>query len=613
MMPYKEDMDEEDDAKYNLLPAGVYASIMGRHLIDAKSCAVRFDWPGVRLSFHVKGTTFVSIRIQTAGSVFGYRVYPVTELGDELNTHAYPQKHYEPNNPKKHQQQLKSGKSSASSSSPPEMLLGGPGGLFNNGGKVVQEYALAVGLDPFLHYKIDVWKRDDPTGRACIIEGLYVDKPHGMGVLQEDFDDNDGWIDNHQKIDTLSPLYAALQAQQQQQQSMQKKMKKKKKVLNLEFVGNSDTVGFGNLTTMSSKLYYTLCQASCLPLFRRLYEGTDVTQAWPAFLSRALSDSVNYSVVAWSGVGAKYSMSMPESMTMLYPRVLACDAKTCVKTDHDDDDDDAYNTDDTTAESSGGEGGGGTWNKNNNKSIKNSNCNNNALGPADAVLVYIGQNDKVRMANHRASNTKLSAGYEELLTIIRQHRPRPIPIIVIVPTLNAYVTGVSTESQRLETCAIQHELWSHLVLYKLGGPANGFYLVENSHMPADLEINSPRDFGMNLHWNVESQRKWALGLVPQIRQVLDEVGATSSASTAVTAASMSRQPIPYHGNFSSNKGRDAPDDDDDDINNKNDAISSQNASSGVLVTMTTAAANPMIAACTHAFSCLAPECESSTM
>jgi hypothetical protein len=288
----EQEQDVEENQKYNLLPAGVYATIMGRHLIDAHTAAVRFDWPGVRLSFHVKGTTFVSIRIQTAGSVFGYRVYPVTELGDKLEQTS-PQKHYEPQNPKKHQQQ-------SSSCSP--MLLGGPG-LFGGGNEVVKEYALAVGLDPFVHYKIDIWKRDDPTGSVCIIQGLYVDKPHGMGVLQQNFDgddnNNNGDEIMNTRIDKLSPLHAAMQAQQQQQQHSihyPSKMKKKKQ-LYLEFVGNSDTVGFGNLTTMSSKLYFTLCQSSCIPLFRRLYEGTDVTQSWPAFLCAAL-DNANYSVVS---------------------------------------------------------------------------------------------------------------------------------------------------------------------------------------------------------------------------------------------------------------------------------------------------------------------------
>jgi lysophospholipase L1-like esterase len=285
-------------------------------------------------------------------------------------------------------------------------------------------------------------------------------------------------------------------------------------------------------------------------------------------------------------VGAKYSMSMQESMTMLYPRVIASDAKTQVESD-----DDPYDTDDTTADSSGG----GTHNK-----VKNNS--NNSLGPADAVVVYIGHNDKVRMANHRESNTKLSDGYEELLLLIRKHRPMPIPIIVIVPTLNAAVTGVATESKRLETCAIQHELWSHLVLYKLGGPAaGGFYLVENEHDP-NISLHSTADHGMCLHWNSDSHRKWARGLEPQIRQVLDEVAAASTSAAAVP-----RQSNPYHGNVS-NTNHDATDDDDN--SNIDDDVSSKKASSVLATTTTTStAANPMIAACALPFACFAPECE----
>jgi hypothetical protein len=516
---------------------------MGRHLVDSTNGAVHFDWPGVRLSFQVQGTTFVSIRIQTAGSVFGYRVYPVTEQGDKLEQTL---------SPKKHQQQQQS---------PSDMLLGG--GLFGDGNKV-KEYALAVGLDPFLNYKIDIWKRDDPTGSVCIIEGIFVDKEHGVGVLldvEEKINEN--------KIDTLSPLYAALQAQSVNNNTFKKK---KKKALNLEFVGNSDTVGFGNLTTKSSLLYFALCQASCIPLFRRLYEGTDVTQSWPAFLSRTL-DNANYSVVAWSGVGAKYSMSMNESMTMLYPRVLASEARTQVDLD-------LYSNamDNKTDDYS---------------SSPNNNKNNVGLGPADAVLVYIGHNDEVRLANHRASNTKMSSGYEELLLLIRQYRPAPIPIIVVVPTLNAAVTGVASEAKRLETCAIQHEVWSHLVLYKLGGPAAGYYLVENSHTPA-IEMNSPQDFGMNLHWNVESQRKWANGLAPQIRQVIDDA-ATGSAVAAAPGARHKNHHVNHNNNINNN--HDTFDNDD----HIHDDVSSKKANS-VLVATT---ANPMIAGCVLPFSCFA--------
>lgn len=299
-----------------------------------------------------------------------------------------------------------------------------------------RDLLLASGLDVSKSYSVAIWKRDDPCSQPCRVYGAVVDRNA-----------------------TVASLPPAPEPDRR----------------HIEFVGDSDTVGFGNTTPKSDMLYYILCQLPTTSCRKSLQEATDVNQSWPTYLATSLK--ANYSVIAWSGIGAKHSFGFIPNMIHAYPRVLATDKK-----------------------SVGGE-----------------------LGPADSVVLYLGQNDQSVLEGQK-KDARLEGGFDELLRLIRSHRPLPIPIIIVVPSLNAAVACADDEDERYAACSTQIRVWKSTI-EKLGGEEAGFHLVENSHDP-QIELNSRQDFGMCLHWNAESHKKWANGLLPNLRKILYNQGET---------------------------------------------------------------------------------------
>lgn len=307
----------------------------------------------------------------------------------------------------------------------------------------VKNIILRTDLDPSKIYNVSIWKRDDPGQGTVQVFGLMVDSDATQVVAQE-------------------PVTRRF---------------------HLEFVGDSDTVGFGNLGRRSSMMTFLLFQMACLMCNRNLQQATDATKSWPAHIARALDDST-YSIVAWSGIGAKYSYCSC-NMIEAYPRILA---------------DDCHSTD--TAN----------------------------LGGADAVVVYIGQNDLSKLQEELCSffsHDKLVDGYVELLKVIRQHRPLPIPVIVVVPASDAVVACVSSIKECQKVAEISNQSWNRAV-EEVGGNEAGYHLLENRHEP-QISLSPKQDFGLMMHWSASSCEKWADGMVPGMKRILSE--SSSSGTT----------------------------------------------------------------------------------
>jgi hypothetical protein len=223
------------------LPANMYAHVMGRHVVEEDG-NVRFDWPGVRLTFAgIQGTTTIAIRMKGGGSVFGYQVTPGSSKQQILN-------------------------------------------CFWN--RISQKtYVLAKGLDPKQTYQVEIWKRDDPGNGVVEVSGLVLDEGGTATKATE---------------------------------------KDKKKMI--EFVGDSDTVGFGNTAARSGMLFSLMFELPCMYCGVPSYvKATDASQSWPAYLSRSLN--VDYSIVAESGIGAKYSEGVDHNMIDIYRRPINRDGK----------------------------------------------------------------------------------------------------------------------------------------------------------------------------------------------------------------------------------------------------------------------------------------------
>lgn len=374
-------------ATTNDIPAASVARVMGRHVIQDDS--IRFDWPGVHLTFcEVKGTTTIALRMKGGGSVFGYQI----------------------------------------SEKPPQIL-----NCFWN--RVSEKtYILGKGLDPSQSYMLEIWKRNDPGNGIVQVSALVLDKEGTCAIA------------------TPSP----------------RKL--------IEFVGDSDTVGFGNMAAKSGMLYSLLCEFPCMSCgIPKYVEATDSSQSWPAHLSQSLD--VDYGIIAQSGIGAMYGDYVKHNMIEVYARSLNDDAKS----------------------------------------------KSEPLAPVDAVLVYIGMNDLADLKSSLRDTEKcLLKGFRELLTVIRQERPN-VNIIVVVPKEDAILACVVSERENGHACKIQSRVWKQAVK-EMGGEEKGFYIVENRHEP-QINLNSKVDYGMMLHWNAMSCKKWANGLTDSIRKTLaDELG-----------------------------------------------------------------------------------------
>lgn len=478
-----------------LLPASLYATAMGRHVIDWSTSdelsQILLEWPGVRLTFIVKATSSISVRLQTSGAVFGYHVLSIHENEDDDNNN------HDATSTKTNVVVVE------------EQVLGG-GGLIGRG---MKDHVLAKDLDASLVYQVEIWKRNDP-GSISRLHGLLVDgqgiKPNKRGQFPPVSNNNPN--KNNKNSPTTTKQTAT--------------------TLHLEFVGDDNTVGFGNLQRKTSIWYYGLCQMTCLPLFSSLHRGTDVTKSWPVYLCRALLqlqqqqqqddchtllfDKVQYSIIACSGVGAKYSLGLESKQNMLnmYPRLLPSDEMSVMKSRQNN----SNKTDDGKKKNS-------KKKKNDNVVSDDDDDDDDDMSlpqpPVHAVLVYLGQND---VASLKDSNTyselKLTSAWETLLKRIRHRRPLPIPIIVIVPTLDAAVTCCKSEEKRQASCELQNRLWTALVQEKLGGTEQGYFVVPNEHNPATVVLNSKADYGMALHWNADSHYKWARGLEAKIRDII---------------------------------------------------------------------------------------------
>jgi lysophospholipase L1-like esterase len=370
------------------------------------------DWPGVRLDFGgVTGTSTVKIRMNGNMAVFGYRLVDEASSG---------------NNKDDDDDDVDDQFVLVTRITPSDYPLSRSDG--------------GTELDPAKTYKISIWKRDDPMNGGATILGLVVDE-NGKGLHKHKEDAK------YQDV-SKKPL--------------------------IEFVGDSDTVGFGVRGSKSTVWHYLLCEiwmTLCRPSIR---QRTDVTQSWAHRAARELK--ADYHVIALSGVGAKYNVAdVEDNMIAMYPRMLGTKSNTSVEP----------------------------------KEAR-------FLGPTpDAVVIYIGQNDE-RSLSSFSLEKKLEGAFTGLLEVIRSYRPAPIPIVVVIPAPDARLSCQGTEKTSHATAVRQAKIWNQVV-EKMADDA--IHVVENQHEP-QIEHNSPEEYGTCLHWNVSGNRKWASGLTPKLREVL---------------------------------------------------------------------------------------------
>ncbi|CAB9526505.1 Inherit from NOG: lipolytic protein G-D-S-L family [Seminavis robusta] len=393
--------------KSKLLEATNYATyILGRHLLDQG--AVKIDWPGVRLDFDgpFTQTSSIQVRMTGNGATFGYRLTPIGEDQHSL-----------------------------SKDEDNEFVI------VSSRRNRMKDYPLlslanaTAKLDPNASYKLSIWKMGDPCNGGSTIAGLVVDN--------------------------ACPAIPA------EKPCMSLPLPDRKLI---EFVGDSNTVGYGIKGKRSGFFYHVLCEIPLIACFnapKRLVKTTDATRSWAPLIAHALE--ADHHVIAWSGIGAQHSAWSNTTMNHAYGRLLASDPKTYVK------------------ELPG--------------------------PPPDAVIVMIGQNDTVNTITNPA---RLQESFSTLLKQIRQYRPAPIPILLVVPTPDSSMACVRTNKENKKKATMLNQAWKSVIMSS-DQDWSHVHLIENNHVPS---LHSQDDYGMFLHWNESGNEKWARGLLPKVKGIL---------------------------------------------------------------------------------------------
>mmetsp|Transcript_16894 Transcript_16894/g.32994 ORF Transcript_16894/g.32994 Transcript_16894/m.32994 type:complete len:532 (-) Transcript_16894:126-1721(-) len=252
----------------------------------------------------------------------------------------------------------------------------------------------------------------------------------------------------------------------------------------IEFVGDSDFAGFGNLGGKTGMGFHNAFAVSAAL--------QNVDQSIPGHVSRAFN--ADYSVVAWSGVGVRWNHPMTKTdaanstLPEMYHRLIAEDPSS-----------------EQTAFKA-------------------------RLPPADIVIVYVGGNDYETLRKHaetgalegeqlhpafsEAANVFVRT-YSVFLEFIRNYRPA-VPILVLTSKANG-VACSRTKSEQSVFAALMTKL-TKLAVEAVGGPAKHFHFAQVQPSP-NLDFDCREDWGTFLHWSAAGSLKWARGVVPEVAKL----------------------------------------------------------------------------------------------
>jgi len=231
----------------------------------------------------------------------------------------------------------------------------------------------------------------------------------------------------------------------------------------IEFVGDSETAGYGNLGPSEPA-----DQPSWLSCLRMDPADQDAMRSWPAFASQQLG--ADFSLVAWSGIGAIWNApaggcSTRRPMREVYPRLIGSDP-----------------------DSSGGllE----SW-------------------TPQMVVLYIGGNDWWSLCG--SNESQLVQGFVGLLTEIRALRPDTV-ILILLASADSFCACIDSLEEQARFSADMHRCWMAAV-QEFHDEGVRVEMVRPSPM---IDLHDPTDWGQCAHWSVQGQAKWARAAAPLI-------------------------------------------------------------------------------------------------
>ena len=241
----------------------------------------------------------------------------------------------------------------------------------------------------------------------------------------------------------------------------------------IEFIGDSDTAGFGNLGKATS--------------INSILSGgpskQDTSQAWPAFVAHEFD--ADYSNISYSGIGAHFNFPIPgfikETMYDLYPRLVCTDKTTdCIEND-----------------------------------------NVEVLPKVDIVVIYLGGNDWYNFNDQKKKNQSILEaefveGFTKFLNRVQDIRSN-IPILVLHCDKNSGSCCSTIENQ---------EKYSKDMLRTLSQACAS--VSENKHIYFEtvdcsqnkIQLKDKLDWGSMEHWSVKGHQKFSDGCIPLIEKIM---------------------------------------------------------------------------------------------
>ncbi|CAJ1330134.1 unnamed protein product [Effrenium voratum] len=223
----------------------------------------------------------------------------------------------------------------------------------------------------------------------------------------------------------------------------------------LEFLGDSETSGFGNLGPSQPGA----------PGLRSLLTVNiahqDGNQAWPALAAKALD--ADFHNIAWSGAGVVWNgmgCSADAPFHDLYARALGTSEAEVVD----------------------------EW-------------------QPDAVVIYLGGNDWWSLADK--GHDALTEGFHRFLERVRERRAEAA-ICVLLASPDSICACIGSQEDQAAFAADMSQCWRSAA-EKLGD-SRVFLDVVAPNPPCSL--SEPADWGQMGHWSVQGNKKWAAAVVP---------------------------------------------------------------------------------------------------
>eukprot|EP00439_Symbiodinium_sp_Y106_P047935 s2716_g6.t1 len=234
----------------------------------------------------------------------------------------------------------------------------------------------------------------------------------------------------------------------------------------LEFLGDSETSGFGNQGPSQPGVPGLISVLSMHPAHQ------DANQAWPALVAGDLRASLkaDFHNIAWSGAGVVWNApgcSAEVPFKDLYLRVLGTKEEPIIKK-------------------------GDGWSP-------------------EATVVYLGGNDWWSLSSR--GDDALIDGLREFLTRLRAYRGPEVPICILLPSPTSVCACIGSLPDQATFAADMSRCWRAAA--QLVGDEKVFLDLIEPDPPCSL--SNPSDWGQMGHWSVEGNKKWAAAVVPVLK------------------------------------------------------------------------------------------------